>query len=95
MTLVGSTEAPSKLFVLFFFLFSDSLKSNHLKRRIERGFWDIFSRHICNAVTETIRVTNYATSFHAENVQKTKFEASEMILDTWNRQTPRAIVFYE
>ena len=94
MTLVGSTEAPSKFFLLFF-LFSDSLKSNHLNRRIERGFWDISSRHICNDVTETIRVTNYATSFRAKNVQKTKFEVSEMILDTWNRQTPRAIVFYE
>ena len=62
--LVGSTEAPSKAFLLFF-LFSDWLKSNHLRSWIERGFLDIFSRHICSAVTETIRVTNYATSFGA------------------------------
>ena len=34
---VGSTEATSKVFLLFF-LFSDWLKSNYLKRRIERGF---------------------------------------------------------
>ena len=51
--IVGSTEAPSKVFLLFF-LFSDWLKSNHLRSRVERGFMDIFSRHICSAVTETI-----------------------------------------
>ena len=62
---VGSTEAPSKVFRLFF-LFSDWLKYNHLKSRIERGFLDIFSRHICSFVTETIRVTNYYTSFGAK-----------------------------
>ena len=45
--------------------FSDWLKLNCLRSRIERGFLDIFSRHICSAVTETIRVTNYATSFGA------------------------------
>ena len=39
--LVGSTEAPSKDFPLFF-LFSDWLKSNHLKSRIERGVLHIF-----------------------------------------------------
>ena len=38
---VGSTEAPSKVFPLFF-LFSDWLKSNYLRSRIERGFSDIF-----------------------------------------------------
>ena len=31
-------------------------------------------------------MTNYALSFGAKNVQKTKFEAAEMILDTWNQQ---------
>ena len=39
--LVGSREAPSKVFLLFF-LFSDWLKSNHLRSRIGRGFLDIF-----------------------------------------------------
>ena len=71
------------------FLFSDWLKSNHLRSRIEHGFLDIFSRHICSIVTKIIRVTNYATSFGAKNVQKTKFEAAEMIpviLDPWNQQ---------
>ena len=63
--IVGSTEVPSKAFLLFF-LFSDWLKSNHLKSRIELGFLDISSRHICSTVTETIRVTNYATSFGAK-----------------------------
>ena len=62
LLLVGSILAPSKVFLLFF-LFSDWLKSNHLRSRIERGFLDIFSRHICSAVTETIRVTKCATSF--------------------------------
>ena len=37
----GSTEAPSNVFLLFF-LFSDWLKSNHLRTRIGRGFLDIF-----------------------------------------------------
>ena len=45
------------------FLFSDWLKSNHLRSRIKCGFLNIFSSHICSTVTETIRVTNYATSF--------------------------------
>ena len=39
--IVGSTEAPSKVFLLFF-LFSDWLKSNHLKSRIECGFLTFF-----------------------------------------------------
>ena len=43
-------------------------------------------RHSFSSVTETIRVTIYATSFGAKNVQKTKFEAAEMILDPWNQQ---------
>ena len=38
---VGSTEAPLKAFLVFF-LFSDWLKSNHLRSRIECGFLDIF-----------------------------------------------------
>ena len=49
-------------------------------------FLHFFAPHICSAVTKTIRVTNYATSFGAKNVQKTKFEAAEMILDRWNQQ---------
>ena len=41
--IVGSTEAPSEAFLLFFLL-PDWLKLNHLKRRMECGFSDIFSR---------------------------------------------------
>ena len=48
------------------FLFSDWLKSNHLRSHIKRGFSDIFSRHICSTVTKTIRVTSYAASFGAK-----------------------------
>ena len=66
-------EAPSKVFLLLF-LFSDWLKSNHLKSRIERGFLDFFSLNICIAVTETKGVRHYATSFGA------------MILDPWIQQ---------
>ena len=44
---VGFTEALSKVFLLFF-LFSDWLKSNHLRSRIECDFLDIFSCHICD-----------------------------------------------
>ena len=77
--IVGSTEAPPKAFLLFFLL-SDWLKLNHLKSRMEYGFSDIFSRHNCSTVAETIGVTNNAASFGAKNVQKTTFEAAEMIL---------------
>ena len=43
---VGPTETLSRVFLLFF-LFSDWLMLTHLKSRIECGFLDIFSRHIC------------------------------------------------
>ena len=72
-------EAPSKAFLLFFLL-PDWLKLNHLKSRMECGFSDIFSRHICSNVAETIGVTNYAASFGAKYVQKTTFETAEMML---------------
>ena len=41
MQFVGSMEAPSKAFLLFFLL-PDWLKLNHLKSRMECGFSDIF-----------------------------------------------------
>ena len=71
-------EAPSKAFLLFFLL-PDWLKLNHLKSRMECRFSDTFSRRICFTVAETIGVTNNAASFGAKNVQKTTFEAAEMI----------------
>ena len=76
-------EAPSKAFLLFFLL-PDQLRLNHLKIRMEYGFSDIFSRHICSTVAETIGVTNYAAS--SENVQKTTFEAADMMLSPRNQQ---------
>ena len=85
MEIVGSTEAPSKVFLLLFLL-SDWLELNHLKRRMECGFSDIFSCHICSTVEETIGVTNNSESFGAKNVRKTTFEAAEMILGPWNQQ---------
>ena len=39
--IVGSMEAPSKAFLLFFLL-PDWLKLNHLKSRMECGFSDFF-----------------------------------------------------
>ena len=78
-------EAPPKAFLLFLLL-PDWLKLNHLKRRMERGFSDIFSRHFCFTVAATIGVTNYAVSFAAKDVQKTTFEAAEMMLGPWNQQ---------
>ena len=72
-------EAPLKVFLLFF-LFRNGLKLNHLKSGMECGFSNIFSRHICSTAAETISVTNYAVSFGAKNVQKTTFEAAEMML---------------
>ena len=62
---VGFMEAPSKDFLLFFLL-PDWLKLNHLRSRMECGFSDIFSRHICSTVAETIGMTNYAASFGAK-----------------------------
>ena len=85
MTIVGSTEAPSKVFLLFFLL-PDWLKLNHLKSRMECGFSGIFSRHFCLTVAETIGVTINPASFGAKNVQKTTFEAAETILGPWNQQ---------
>ena len=63
--LVGSMEAHSKA-ILLFFLLPDWLKLNHLKNRMECGFSDIVSRHICSTVAETIGVTNYVVSFGAK-----------------------------
>ena len=40
-SIVGSTEASSKVFLLFF-LCSDWLKSDHIRSRIEHVFLDIF-----------------------------------------------------
>ena len=68
------------------FLLPDWLKLNHLKSRTECGFSDIFMRHFCSTVAETIGVTNYVASFGAKNVQKTTFEAAEMMLGPWNQQ---------
>ena len=45
-----------------------------------------FSRHTCSTVAETKDVTNYAASFGAKNVQKTTFEAAEVMLGSWNQQ---------
>ena len=42
---VGSTEAPSKVFLLFFLL-PDWLELNHHKSRMECGFSDIFSPYL-------------------------------------------------
>ena len=72
-------EAPSKAFLLFFLLL-DWLKLNRLRRSMECGFSDIYSRHICSTVAETIGVINNAASFGAKNVQKTTLEAAEMMI---------------
>ena len=54
---------------------------------MECGFSDIFSRHFCSTVAGTIGVTNYAPSFGAKYVQKTTFQAAEMMLGPWNQQS--------
>ena len=73
-------EAPSKAFLLFFLL-HDWLKLNNLKSRMECGFSDIFSRHICSTVTETI------AKFGAKKIfPKTTSEAVRMMLGPWNQQ---------
>ena len=62
---VGSMEVLSKAFLLFFLL-PDWLKLNHLKSRMDCVFPDIFPRHICSTVAETIGVANYAAGFGTE-----------------------------
>ena len=82
---VGSMKAPSKVFLLFFLL-PDRLNLNHLKTRMEGGFSHIFSRHFSSTVAETIGLKNTQQLLTRENVQKTIFEAAEMILGPWNQQ---------
>ena len=80
---------PWKLLQRLFYCFScspDWLKLNHLKNRMDCSFSDIFSCHICSTVAETIAVTNYVASFGTKNVQKTPFEAAEIMLGPWNQQ---------
>ena len=86
-------EAPSKAFLLFFLL-SDWLKLNHLKSRMECGFSDIFSRHFCSTVAETIGSTNYKASFGAKNVQKTTFKAAEMIFVHGTNKVHMQLLFF-
>ena len=50
------------------FLLIDWLKLNHLKSRMECGFSDIFSRHFCSTVAETIGLTNHAANFGAKKM---------------------------
>ena len=76
--IVGSMGAPSKVFLLFFLL-PDCLRLNHLKSRMECGFQTFFAP----SVAETIGMTNYTASFA---VQKTTFEAAEMMLGPWRQQ---------
>ena len=77
--------SSSKAFLLFFLL-PDWLKLNHLKSRMECGFSDIFSRHICSTVAETIGVINYAASFGAKKCSENHIWSSEMILGPWNQR---------
>ena len=56
------------------FLLPDWLKLNHLKSRMECGFSDIFARHTTQQVLAR------------KNVQKSAFEAAEMMLGPWNQQ---------
>ena len=53
---------------------------------MECGFSDIFSRHICSTIAETIGVTSYQQVLGRRNVQKTTFEAAEMMPGPWNQQ---------
>ena len=53
---------------------------------MECGFSFTFSRQFCCTLAETISVTNYAASFGAKNIQKTTFEAADMMLGLWNQQ---------
>ena len=78
-------EAPSKVFLLFFLL-PDWLKFNHLKSRMECGFSDIFSRHICSSQKKQWALQTTLQVLARKNVQKTTFEAAEMILGPWNQQ---------
>ena len=60
----GPMEAPSKMFLLFF-LFSNWAKVESSQNSNRTWFFDCFLA-IFVTLTETIRVTNYATSFGAK-----------------------------
>ena len=68
--LIVGSMEASSKAFLLLFLLPDWLKLNHLKSRMECGFSDIFSQQVLGR----------------KNVQKTKFEAAEMMLGPWNRQ---------
>ena len=54
-------------------------KVESFQKSNEMWFFGHFSRRICSTVAETIGVTNYTASSGAKNVQKTTFEAAEMM----------------
>ena len=73
--IVGSMEAPSKAFLLFFLL-PDWLKLNHLKNRME-CFRHFFVPYLFHRTGNNRRDKQVLARKH---VQKTIFEAAEMIL---------------
>ena len=79
---------PWRLLQRLFYCFSATWLAKVESSQKSNGIWFLrhFSRHICSTVAETIRVTNYTASFGAKNVQKTTFEAAEMMLSPWNQQ---------
>ena len=55
---------------MLFSLFSDWVKLNHLECQIERGFLDIFLRHIYYVLIETIQMTKYTIKLWCEKMFK-------------------------
>ena len=82
---VGSTEALSKVFLLFF-LFSDWLKSNHLNSQIEHGFlnifYAIFDAPYRNDKSDKLRNKYFGTKKFSKN----QVWSCEMIFDPRNQQ---------
>ena len=79
---------PRKLLQRLFYCFpAPWLAKVESSQKLNRmWFFRHFSRPICSTVAETIGVTNNAASFGKENVQKTTFEVTEMMLGPWNQQ---------
>ena len=69
-----------------FYSFSCFMMSNQLKSRIQCGFLGHFSHHICYTVKKQYEWQTMQQVLGQKNVQKTRFEAAELIVDPWNQQ---------
>ena len=78
-------EAPSKVFLLFSLL-PDWLKLGHLKSGMECGFKTFFAPYLFHRRGNNWRDKLRSKFWRKKNVQKTTFEAAELMPGPWNQQ---------